>query len=71
MKAREFIAMVLVMWVFFVILTGFSLFETITGPLTQFFFGWTDKLNGVLIFASGLLSVFVFIALGEATCHQS
>ncbi len=67
MTRGELVPMLSVMWVFFVILTSFSVFETITGPLTQDFFGWGDTKNGLLIFAAGLFSVVVFIVLGIVT----
>ena len=67
MTGSEAVAMFAVMWIFFVILTSFSIFETITGPLTQDFFGWGDTLNGLLVFGAGLFSVVVFIVLGVVT----
>jgi MFS family permease len=67
MTRSEFVPMAVVMWIFFVILTSFSIFETITGPLTQDFFGWGDSKNGLLIFLAGVFSVVVFLALGIVT----
>jgi ceroid-lipofuscinosis MFS transporter 7 len=67
MTRSEAVAMLAVMWIFFVILTSFSVFETITGPLTQDFFGWGDEYNGLLVFSAGIFSVFVFIGLGLVT----
>ncbi len=67
MTFKEGLAMSVVMWIFFAILTSFSIFETITGPLTQDFFGWGDTKNGLLIFVAGLFSVVVFIVLGVVT----
>lgn len=64
MTRFELGSMLLVMWIFFVIMTGFSIFETVTGPMTQYYFGWTDHLNGLLILAAGLLSVGTFVVLG-------
>lgn len=64
MTRDELINMSLVMWIFFIILTAFSVFETITGPLTELFFAWDGKKNGLLIFGAGVFSVFVFFGLG-------
>jgi ceroid-lipofuscinosis MFS transporter 7 len=67
MTRSELFNMVGVMWIFFVILSSFSVFETITGPLTQDYFGWGDTKNGLLIFSAGIFSVLVFFGLGIVT----
>ena len=67
MTRSELFAMVSVMWIFFVILSSFSIFETITGPMMQDYFGWGSTRNGILIFAAGGFSVLVFLGLGIVT----
>lgn len=63
-EKREIIPMIISMGMFFIIVTVFSVFETICTPITSHYFGWDTKENGLLLLSVGFLSVLTFLFLG-------
>ena len=64
MTKEEIPPMIITMILFFIVITVFSVFETLCTPITSHYFQWKTKLNGVLLLGAGALSVVTFIGLG-------
>eukprot|EP01091_Cochliopodium_minus_P010092 TRINITY_DN2631_c0_g1_i1.p1 TRINITY_DN2631_c0_g1~~TRINITY_DN2631_c0_g1_i1.p1 ORF type:complete len:477 (+),score=102.45 TRINITY_DN2631_c0_g1_i1:483-1913(+) len=64
MTPKEYPPMITTIVLFFIVITVFSVFETLCTPITNFYYHWQTKLNGILLLAAGMLSVFTFIGLG-------